>query len=340
MPEEEESNRPKLIIPESEDQKSKNRLLVPDADQETGSASPKPQLVIDDTEETQAEETQAEETQAEETQAEEAQAEEAQAEETQAEETQAEEAQAEETPQGPVNVVEMSPPANEEEVIGQLPQPQEDDWMKDAYEQVAHADRAAEVMNESVNESSSVEPNVEQPAEPVYQAPAEPVYQAPAEPVYQAPVESPLMAPQVAPTPQLYAQQQVNPYQNVQPYYQAYSVPPAAGAYPYQQQGMPANAPTNQQVPVGQPRGIPGPVWALIGLIIGVLSALLIFKFMPISVAENFRPDLVEKGKTLVKITGNVSAQNQSVTPVVPVPKKEESPSDPEAVPDSDPESE
>jgi len=307
MPEEEESNRPKLIIPESEDQKSKNRLLVPDADQETGSASPKPQLVIDDTEETQAEETQAEETQAEET-------------------------QAEETPQGPVNVVEMSPPANEEEVIGQLPQPQEDDWMKDAYEQVAHADRAAEVMNESVNESSSVEPNVEQPAEPVYQAPAEPVYQAP--------VESPLMAPQVAPTPQLYAQQQVNPYQNVQPYYQAYSVPPAAGAYPYQQQGMPANAPTNQQVPVGQPRGIPGPVWALIGLIIGVLSALLIFKFMPISVAENFRPDLVEKGKTLVKITGNVSAQNQSVTPVVPVPKKEESPSDPEAVPDSDPESE
>ena len=302
MPEEEESNRPKLIIPESEDQKSKNRLLVPDADQETGSASPKPQLVIDDTEETQAEEAQAEET------------------------------QAEETPQGPVNVVEMSPPANEEEVIGQLPQPQEDDWMKDAYEQVAHADRAAEVMNESVNESSSVEPNVEQPAEPVYQAPAEPVYQAP--------VESPLMAPQVAPTPQLYAQQQVNPYQNVQPYYQAYSVPPAAGAYPYQQQGMPANAPTNQQVPVGQPRGIPGPVWALIGLIIGVLSALLIFKFMPISVAENFRPDLVEKGKTLVKITGNVSAQNQSVTPVVPVPKKEESPSDPEAVPDSDPESE
>ena len=302
MPEEEESNRPKLIIPESEDQKSKNRLLVPDADQETGSASPKPQLVIDHTEETQAEE------------------------------TQAEEAQAEETPQGPVNVVEMSPPANEEEVIGQLPQPQEDDWMKDAYEQVAHADRAAEVMNESVNESSSVEPNVEQPAEPVYQAPAEPVYQAPA--------ESPLMAPQVASTPQLYAQQQVNPYQNVQPYYQVYSAPPAAGAYPYQQQGMPANAPTNQQVPVGQPRGIPGPVWALIGLIIGVLSALLIFKFMPISVAENFRPDLVEKGKTLVKITGNVSAQNQSVTPVVPVPKKEESPSDPEAVPDSDPESE
>ena len=310
MPEEEESNRPKLIIPESEDQKSKNRLLVPDADQ--------------------AEETHAEDTHAEETHAEE----------TQAEETQAEETQAEETPQGPVNVVEMSPPANEEEVIGQLPQPQEDDWMKDAYEQVAHADRAAEVMNESVNESSSVEPNVEQPAEPVYQAPAEPVYQAPAEPVYQAPVESPLMAPQVAPTPQLYAQQQVNPYQNVQPYYQAYSVPPAAGAYPYQQQGMPANAPTNQQVPVGQPRGIPGPVWALIGLIIGVLSALLIFKFMPISVAENFRPDLVEKGKTLVKITGNVSAQNQSVTPVVPVPKKEESPSDPEAVPDSDPESE
>ena len=34
MPEEEESNRPKLIIPESEENKSQNRLLVPPSDQE------------------------------------------------------------------------------------------------------------------------------------------------------------------------------------------------------------------------------------------------------------------------------------------------------------------
>ncbi|MCH2026577.1 MAG: hypothetical protein MK172_12625, partial [Verrucomicrobiales bacterium] len=51
MPEEEESNRPKLIIPASEGDKSKNRLLVPQSDSETESASPKPQLAIDQSEE-------------------------------------------------------------------------------------------------------------------------------------------------------------------------------------------------------------------------------------------------------------------------------------------------
>ncbi len=230
-------------------------------------------------------------------------------------------------------MVGMSSPATEEEVIGQLPQPQEDDWMKDAYEQVADADRAAEVMNESRNEVSSVEANVEQTVEPVYQAPVEPVYQAPVEP--------PLMAPQVAVTPQLYAQQQMNPYQNVQPYQQIYSAPPPAGAYPYQQ-GMPTYAPPNQQAPVGQPRGIPGLAWGVIGLIGGAALALLIFHFMPISIAENFRPDLVERGKNLVKIRGK-AAQVQSVAPIapaVPVSQQEESPSEPEAVPNSDPESE
>ena len=238
----------------------------------------------------------------------------------------------------------MSPPATEEEVIGQLPEQQEDDWMKDAYEQVADADRAAEVMDESGNEVSFAEPNAGQSVEPVYQAPVEPVYQAPVEPVYQAPVESPSIAAQVAPTPQLYAQQQMNPYQNVQPYQQTYqnvqpyqqtySAPPPAGAYPYQQ-GMPPN----QQAPVGQPRGIPGPAWGVIGLIVGAALALLIFKFLPIGIAENFRPDLVERGKNLVKTRGN-AAQNLSVAPVVPVPQQEDSPSEPDAVSDSDPESE
>jgi hypothetical protein len=271
MPEEEESNRPKLIVPESEGNKSQNRLLVPPSDQEAESSSPKPQLVapIDEAEEPQAEE-----------------------------------------PTGPVKVVGMSPPATEEEVIGQLPQPQEDDWMKDAYEQVADADRAAEVMNESGNEVSSVEANVEQTVEPVYQAPVEP----------------PLMAPQVAAPPQLYAQQQMNSYQNVQPY----------------QQGMPTYASPNQQIPVGQPRGIPGPAWGAIGLIVGAALALLIFHFMPISIAENFRPDLVERGKNLVKIRSNAGQVQlvAPIAPVVPVPQQEESPSAPEAVPNSDPESE
>jgi len=301
MPEEEESNRPKLIVPESEGNKSQNRLLVPPSDQEAESSSPKPQLVapIDAAEEPQAEEPQAEEPQAEEPQAEE--------------------------PTGPVKAVGMSPPATEEEVIGQLPQPQEDDWMKDAYEQVADADRAAEVMNESGNEVSSVEANVEQTVEPVYQAPVEP----------------PLMAPQVAAPPQLYAQQQMNSYQNVQPYQQIYSAPPPAEAYPYQQ-GMPTYASPNQQIPVGQPRGIPGPAWGAIGLIVGAALALLIFHFMPISIAENFRPDLVERGKNLVKIRSNAGQVQlvAPIAPVVPVPQQEESPSAPEAVPNSDPESE
>ena len=66
MPEEEESNRPKLIVPGSEGNKSQNRLLVPPSDQEAESSSPKPQLVapIDQAEEPQAEEPQAEEPQA------------------------------------------------------------------------------------------------------------------------------------------------------------------------------------------------------------------------------------------------------------------------------------
>jgi hypothetical protein len=289
MPEEEESNRPKLIVPGSEGNKSQNRLLVPPSDQEAESSSPKPQLVapIDQAEEPQAEGPQAEEPQAEEPQAEE--------------------------PTGPVKVVEMSPPATEEEVIGQLPEQQEDDWMKDAYEQVADADRAAEVMDESGNEVSFAEPNAEQSVEPVYQAP----------------VESPSIAAQVAPTPQLYAQQQMNPYQNVQPYQQTYqnvqpyqqtySAPPPAGAYPYQQ-GMPPN----QQAPVGQPRGIPGPAWGVIGLIVGVAIALLIFKFLPISIAKNFRPDLVE--------WGNNKKQKSS--------EQESQPSEPDTVSDPDPESE
>jgi len=327
MPEEEESNRPKLIIPESEENKSQNRLLVPPSDQEKESDVPKPQLItpIDQAEEPQAEEPQAEEPQAEEPQAEEPQAEEPQAEE----------------PAGSVKVVEMSPPVKEEEVIGQLPQPQqEDDWMKDAYEQVADADRAAEVMSELGNELSSPEQNVEQTVEPVYQAPVEPVYQAPVEPVYQAPVESPLIASQLAPTPQMYAQQQVNPYQNVQPYQQTYSAPPSAGTYPYQQ-GMPTNVPPNQQIPVGQPKGIPGPAWLVIGLIVGAAVGLLIFKYMPQDMAAGFRPDLVDKGKALViNANTNMPAQNQTVAPPISVPQEEEAPNEPEAVPDSDLESE
>jgi hypothetical protein len=243
----------------------------------------------------------------------------------------------------------MSPPVKEEEVIGQLPQPQqEDDWMKDAYEQVADADRAAEVMSELGNELSSPEQNVEQtvepvyqaPVEPVYQAPVEPVYQAPVEPVYQAPVESPLIASQLAPTPQMYAQQQVNPYQNVQPYQQTYSAPPSAGTYPYQQ-GMPTNVPPNQQIPVGQPKGIPGPAWLVIGLIVGAAVGLLIFKYMPQDMAAGFRPDLVDKGKALViNANTNMPAQNQTVAPPISVPQEEEAPNEPEAVPDSDLESE
>ncbi|MDG1853299.1 MAG: hypothetical protein P8I97_04000 [Verrucomicrobiales bacterium] len=311
MPEEEESNRPKLIIPESEENKSQNRLLVPPSDQEKESDVAKPQLItpIDQAEEPQAEEPQAEEPQAEEPQAEE--------------------------PASSVKVVEMSPPIKEEEVIGQLPQPQEDDWMKDAYEQVADADRAVEVMSEPGNEVSSPEQNVEQTVEPVYQAPVEPVYQAP--------VESPLIASQLAPTSQMYAQQQVNPYQNVQPYQQTYSAPPSAGTYPYQQ-GMPTNVPPNQQVPVGQPRGIPGPAWLAIGLIVGAAVGLLIFKYMPQDMAAGFRPDLVDKGKALViNANTNMPAQNQTVAPVAPpisVPQEEEAPNEPEAVPDSDLESE
>jgi hypothetical protein len=325
MPEEEESNRPKLIIPASEGDKSKSRLLVPQADSEIEPASLKPQLAIDHSEEPQVQETPVEETPVEETPVEETPVEE-----TPVEETPVEETPVEETVQDSVNVVEMSPPVNDEGVIGQLPQPQEDDWMKAAYEQVADADRATEVMNDSVSENSLAQSNVDQSAEPVYQAPAEPVYEAP--------VEAPLMPPQVVATPQMYAQQQLNPYQNVQPYQQSYYASPVAGTYPYQQQGMPANVPpNNQQVPVGQPRGIPGPAWLTIGLIVGVALALLIFKYMPLDMASGFRPDLVKKGKNLV-INANMPPQNQTGASVAPpVPQPEEVPSDPEEVP-SDPE--
>ena len=120
-----------------------------------------------------------------------------------------------------------------------------------------------------------------------------------------------------------YQNQNVQPYQqtyqNVQPYQQAYSAPPPAGAYPYQQGMQP-----NQQTPVSQPRGIPGPAWGVIGLIVGVAIALLIFKFMPISIAKNFRPDLVE--------WGNNKTQKSS--------EQKSQPSEPDAVPDTDLESE
>jgi hypothetical protein len=141
----------------------------------------------------------------------------------------------------------------------------------------------------------------------------------------------------------MYAQQQVNPYQNVQPYQQTYSAPPSAGTYPYQQ-GMPTNVPPNQQIPVGQPKGIPGPAWLVIGLIVGAAVGLLIFKYMPQDMAAGFRPDLVDKGKALViNANTNMPAQNQTVAPVAPpisVPQEEEAPNEPEAVPDSDLESE
>ena len=106
---------------------------------------------------------------------------------------------------------------------------------------------------------------------------------------------------------------------------------------------MPANVPPNQQVPVSQPRGIPGIAWGSLGLIVGAALGLLIFKFLPIDWAAKFRPDLVEKGKKLVIRKGNIPVQNQSVAPiapVVPVPQQEEPPSDPDTVLDSDPESE
>ena len=100
---------------------------------------------------------------------------------------------------------------------------------------------------------------------------------------------------------------------------------------------MPVTVPPNtQQVPVGQPRGIPGPAWLTIGLIVGVAVALLIFKYMPLDMASSFRPDLVDKGKALVK-----GAQNQTEAPVAPpVPQPEEVPSDPEVPTDSDVDSE
>jgi hypothetical protein len=226
---------------------------------------------------------------------------------------------------GPVKITAMTPPpvAAEvaEEVVEAEPVAEAAPVEEPVYEEAAPvAEAVYEEPEVAAEYAEPVAEYAEPVAEPAYQAPppppaADPVYQAPAE-YYQpevaqpvAPMMAPVLAPQVAP-----AVYQPAPAQN--PYGQQQGYPQQGGYAPPQPGygGMPGAA---QGLQISQPKGVPGWALFLLGLLAGFLVTLSLFKFT--ALAEGLRPDLIERGRDLVK-TARASSDQGEPDPPKPTP--------------------
>ena len=301
MSDEDNTKKPKFVIPESSEGKPINKLLVPKGDKSSDEESSKPKLATSDSSTSSDEDEKVKKILI-----------------PNQESIGDSEPTPEPTPEPNnsqeinqtdevVKVVAMSPPSNDES-SGELPNSSEDNWMQEAYNQVEIADKAnEEIQNAQQEDLEHHSPEV---------VTNENVDYVQNQVVEQNPVEIPqLQVPQVqniTPPPATFESNQYNQTYPQHPY------PPMQQSIYHQQPNYgygdfqnPMMNPQQQMLQVPTKTGLPVGLWFFIGLIAGLIIAIAGLKLAPQSFAEAIRPDLVEKGKSLVIIDGQRQGDNK-----------------------------
>ena len=299
MSDEDNTKKPKFVIPESSEGKPINKLLVPKGDKTSDEESSKPKLATSDSSTSSDEDEKVKKILI-----------------PNQESIGDSEPTPEPTPEPNnsqeinqtdevVKVVAMSPPSNDEP-SGELPNSSEDNWMQEAYNQVEIADKAnEEIQNAQQEHLEHHSPEV---------VTNENVDYVQNQVVEQNPVEIPqLQVPQVqniTPPPATFESNQYNQTYPQHPYppmqQQIYQQQPNYGYGDFQNQMM---NPQQQMMQVPTKTGLPVGLWFFMGLMTGLIIAIAGLKLAPQGVAEAIRPDLVEKGKALVIKTINGEPQ-------------------------------
>ena len=299
MSDEDNTKKPKFVIPESSEGKPINKLLVPKDDKSSDEESSKPKLATSDSSTSSDEDEKVKKILI-----------------PNQESIGDSEPTPEPTPEPNnsqeinqtdevVKVVAMSPPSNDES-SGELPNSSEDNWMQEAYNQVEIADKANEEIQNAQQE------HLEQHSPEVVTN--ENVDYVQNQVVEQNPVEIPqLQVPQVqniTPPPATFESNQYNQTYPQHPY------PPMQQSIYHQQPNYgygdfqnPMMNPQQQMMQVPTKTGLPVGLWFFMGLMTGLIIAIAGLKLAPQSFAEAIRPDLVERGKELVKRTINGEPQ-------------------------------
>ena len=299
MSDEDNTKKPKFVIPESSEGKPINKLLVPKGDKSSDEESSKPKLATSDSSTSSDEDEKVKKILI-----------------PNQESIVDSEPTPEPTPEPNnsqeinqtdevVKVVAMSPPSNDES-SGELPNSSEDNWMQEAYNQVEIADKANEEIQNAQQEhlehhSAEVLTN-------------ENVDYVQNQVVEQNPVEIPqLQVPQVQNITPPTANFESNQYNQAYPQHpyppmqqQIYHQQPNYGYGDFQN---PMMNPQQQMMQVPTKTGLPVALWFFMGLMTGLIIAIAGLKLAPQGVAEAIRPDLVEKGKALVIKTINGEPQ-------------------------------
>ena len=301
MSDEDNTKKPKFVIPESSEGKPINKLLVPKGDKSSDEESSKPKLATSDSSTSSDEDEKVKKILI-----------------PNQESIGDSEPTPEPTPEPNnsqeinqtdevVKVVAMSPPSNDES-SGELPNSSEDNWMQEAYNQVEIADKANEEIQNAQQEhlehhSAEVVTN-------------ENVDYVQNQLVEQNPEEIPqLQVPQVqniTPPTATFESNQYNQTYPQHPYppmqQQIYHQQPNYGYGDFQN---PMMNPQQQMTQVPTKTGLPVGLWFFMGLMTGLIIAIAGLKLAPQGVAEAIRPDLVEKGKSLVIIDGQRQGDNK-----------------------------
>ena len=295
MSDEDNTKKPKFVIPESSEGKPINKLLVHKGDMSSDEESSKPKLATSDSSTSSDEDEKVKKILI---------------------PNQESIGDSEPTPEPNnsqeinqtdevVKVVAMSPPSNDES-SGELPNSSEDNWMQEAYNQVEIADKAnEEIQNAQQEHLEHRSPEV---------VTNENVDYVQNQVVEQNPVEIPqLQVPQVqkiTPPPATFESNQYNqtyPQHSYSPMQQLiYHQQPNYGYGDFQN---PMMNPQQQMMQVPTKTGLPVGLWFFMGLMTGLIIAIAGLKLAPQSFAEAIRPDLVERGKELVKRTINGEPQ-------------------------------
>ena len=301
MSDEDNTKKPKFVIPESSEGKPINKLLVPKGDKSSNEESSKPKLATSDSSTSSDEDEKVKKILI-----------------PNQESIGDSEPTPEPTPEPNnsqeinqtdevVKVVAMSPPSNDES-SGELPNSSEDNWMQEAYNQVEIADKAnEEIQNAQQEDLEHHSPEV---------VTNENVDYVQNQVVEQNPVEIPqLQVPQVqniTPPPATFESNQYNQTYPQHPYppmqQQIYQQQPNYGYGDFQN---PMMNPQQQMMQVPTKTGLPVGLWFFMGLMTGLIIAIAGLKLAPQGVAEAIRPDLVEKGKSLVIIDGQRQGDNK-----------------------------
>ena len=295
MSDEDNTKKPKFVIPESSEGKPINKLLVPKGDKSSDEESSKPKLATSDSSTSSDEDEKVKKILIPHPAS------------LGAPEPTPEPNNSQEINQTDevVKVVAMSPPSNDES-SGELPNSSEDNWMQEAYNQVEIADKAnEEIQNAQQEDLEHHSPEV---------VTNENVDYVQNQVVEQNPVEIPqLQVPQVqniTPPPATFESNQYNQTYPQHPYppmqQQIYHQQPNYGYGDFQN---PMMNPQQQMTQVPTKTGLPVGLWFFMGLVTGLIIAIAGLKLAPQGVAEAIRPDLVEKGKALVIKTINGEPQ-------------------------------